>query len=219
MIREITFNEYKDLLNEIMLISPKEQYLHEIFMPVLRMSCPEGVVVVPVFDDRNTGRKSVSEKVVCHKNHMTNISAVNGNKRAVPDYIFMPAEYTYKNSCNMDMKDKLKPIVMVETKLPKITKNGKYVPLSKELNKYKSELEAEYDACNGNLIFTDGIMWIFKSKDTKLEDAAAKGVCLIKSIPDLKGNMELKWRNVKDQYKPPTELIKTFIKSCTQMMN
>lgn len=218
MIREITFNEYKDLLNEIMLISPKEQYLHEIFMPVLRMSCPKGVVVVPVFDDRNTGRKSVSEKDVCHKNHMTNISAVHEDKCVVPDYVFMPAEYTYEKSCDKGMKDELKPIVMVETKLPKITKNGKYVPLSKELNKYKIELEAECAACNGNLIITDGIMWIFKSNEPK----AVEGVCLINSITDSKGNMELKWRTVKNQDTPPTELIKTckaFIESCTQMMN
>ena len=93
------------------------------------------------------------------KKRMKTISAPSGTSYVVPDYIFVPKDYSYHNP--------MKPLLMVETKLPnmKIKDDSlQYVYLSDSIPENYSQIEAEIDACK-YVVFTDGFTWMFLTKD------------------------------------------------------
>lgn len=163
--REISFNHYINRLFELAKDCNQEVYFSEIFMPLLRMSCPKGIKVVPVFDDRKTGPKSEEKTEALKRMKIIGAPKQDGSYE-VPDYIFVPISYSFENP--------EKPILMVETKAPNIDfdKNGNlcYVPLS--IDKHKEQLIPEINSVkgsqypNGLVILTDGIIWYFLSADT-----------------------------------------------------
>ncbi len=150
----ITFTSFMQRLIEIWRDCSNENYLCEIFIPFLKMCCIEGTKIVPVFDDRAMGPKPKNE--TDHKKHMKTIGADKGDgEYIVPDYIFVPADYTYFNS--------KKPYLMVEAKAPAFLKDGKcYRDLEDSIQYNKIEIDAEIEACNkGYVLYTDGITWMF----------------------------------------------------------
>lgn len=153
----LSFEEYYSRLVEIERDTAHEVYMMEVILPLLRMCCVDDIKVVPVFDDRAVGRKTEEESFV--KKRMKTISAPSGTSYVVPDYIFVPKDYSY---CKP-----IKPLLMVETKLPNIEiKDGKlkYMDLSDSIQENYSQIEAEIDACK-YVVFTDGFTWMFLTKD------------------------------------------------------
>lgn len=165
---KITYENYLKRLFEICKDCNREVYLSEIFMPLLSMCCPENMKVVPVFDDRNSGKKTENEtnftkrmKLIC--------ATTPTDAYVVPDFIFVPLDYSFDNPC--------KPYLMVETKLPlfpqykRASKGLYYCPLEKTINTFKDiELIHEINAC-GCVIYTDGITWmILENNQGKLSN-------------------------------------------------
>lgn len=157
---EISFNQYMERLKEIYRDCNQEVYYSEILMPLFRMCCPDGIKIVPVYDDRHTGKKDASkcseeEKSSARKRMETICAKGEDDKYIVPDFIFVPDSYTFDNP--------IKPVIMVETKKPIFLKDGAYYGgVEKYLNdsKINAQLVAEARACDGKLIFTDGITWM-----------------------------------------------------------
>ncbi|MGF0017375.1 hypothetical protein [Sporofaciens sp. SGI.106] len=156
----ISFDHYIKRLFEICNDCNREVYLSEILLPLLSMCCPKGIKVVPVFDDRKVGKNT--EEDTDSKRRMSIICAHYGtDSYVVPDFIFVPLEYSFINPC--------KPYLMVETKLPSFPKYKRDLkklyncPLEDTVNKFKdSELLPEINACDCNLVlYTDGITWMF----------------------------------------------------------
>ena len=153
----LSFEEYYNMLIDIVRDTAHEAYMMEVILPLLRMCCVNEIKVVPVFDDRAVGRKTNKERKVLDR--MKTISAPNGSSYVVPDYIFVPKDYSYHNP--------MKPLLMVETKLPnmKIKDDSlQYVYLSDSIPENYSQIEAEIDACK-YVVFTDGFTWMFLTKD------------------------------------------------------
>lgn len=153
----LSFEEYYNMLIDIVRDTAHEAYMMEVILPLLRMCCVDGIKVVPVFDDRAVGRKTEEESFV--KKRMKTISAPSGTSYVVPDYIFVPKDYSYHNP--------MKPLLMVETKFPnmKIKDDSlQYVYLSDSIPENYSQIEAEIDACK-YVVFTDGFTWMFLTKD------------------------------------------------------
>ena len=165
---EITFSQYMNRLNELLRDCLREEYLAEIFIPFVRMCCPEGVKIIPIYDDRRSGPKTDNETVF--KDRMKKICALKDDgSYTVPDYIFVSEEYTVSNP--------IKPYLMVETKMPRTLKDGKYYrPLHDSLNdiKIKDELISEIKFC-GIVIYTDGIYWMFLTLNDKGEVMSLPG--------------------------------------------
>lgn len=159
--------KYKDIKRLYVICNDcnREVYLSEIFSPFLSMCCPEEMKVVPVFDDKNVGKITENESV--NQKRMKTIYAVKKNgKYIVPDFIFVPLNYSFANP--------IKPYLMVETKLPifpvyKMANIGNYYcPLENIILKKSSELLPEINACN-NVIFIGGITWMFlEHKNNKI---------------------------------------------------
>lgn len=169
---EISYSQYINRLLEIVRDCNREEYLSEVFMPFLRMCCPEKTKVIPVFDDRRPGSQNNIETEF--KKRMNLICAQNEDESyTVPDYIFVPHDYTFYNP--------KRPFFMVETKLPKMLKEGKcYLPLEKTLNLNKTQLRAEIKSC-GKVIYTDGFTWMFLALDDNNQIIHLKGyktICL-----------------------------------------
>ncbi len=158
----MTYDEYISRLFEIHRDCDREQYYAEIIKPFLDICCPDGVKVVPVYDDRRTGKKDASSTTDYAK-RMEIICAKRSNKigdYVVPDFIYVSREYTF-------IAPK-KPIIMIEQKVPMLSEDGKgYRPLSIEyLNsnqKLINELSTEIRACK-KVICTDGITWMVLEK-------------------------------------------------------
>ena len=94
-----------------------ENYLGEVIIPFLRSCCIEETKIVPVYDDRASGPKTDNETEI--KKRMKTICAPKEDGGyAVPDYIFVPKEYSFGNPKT--------PYLMVETKKPILWKNGIY---------------------------------------------------------------------------------------------
>lgn len=181
---EISFEQYRNRLEDIFLTTRREQYFDEIFRPLLKMCCPEGVNVIPVFDDRNVGRQTDAEG--SNKKRVEAISASyfknKKKKYAVPDYVFVNSEYTFDNP--------VKPYLMVETKVPDlIYKNSDwfYKDLKHQIKYNDFQLQAEISAC-GCVIFTDGITWSFlelnpsQDKDKKIFTEKLESIRLVNNI-------------------------------------
>ncbi|WP_129582136.1 hypothetical protein [Clostridium niameyense] len=152
-VEEISFQKYMDRLYEISQDCNQEVYYSEIFMPFLRMCCTKDTKIIPVYNDRNSGPKSDNPST--NKERMRIICASNENGGyIVPDFIFVPKEYSFINPC--------KPYLMVETKCPILSLKGVsyYRDLEDYIRKNKCELTAEIKSC-GCVIFTDGITWMF----------------------------------------------------------
>lgn len=158
----ISFEEYTNRFEEIKNDCPQEVYFTEIILPFLRMCCPEGVKVVPIFADRRTGPKTTNKS---HANTRMDFICAKNEENAkggyiVPDFIFVPQKYSYAKPC--------KPYMMVETKLPYVfvekKQEYKYIGLQSHINKKPIELLAETRACGG-VIITDGIAWGYCVED------------------------------------------------------
>lgn len=149
---EISFEKYMDRLYEIYQDCNQEAYYSEIFMPFLRMCCTKNTKVIPVYNDRNSGPKSNNPS--SNKERMRKICALNENGGyVVPDFIFVPKEYSFRKPC--------KPYLMVETKSPTFLEEVSYYKkLEDSIKDNKDELIAEIKSC-GCVIFTDGITWMF----------------------------------------------------------
>jgi len=178
--KEITYSQYINRLDELLRDCLREEYLAEIFIPFLRMCCPEGVKIIPIFDDRKSGPKTDNE--TAFKERMKKICALreDGSSYIVPDYIFVSEEYTVSNP--------VKPYLMVETKMPRTLKDGKcYRPLKDLLSERKinDELNTEIKSC-GIVIFTDGISWMFLTQNENGELMSLPGYNTI-SFVTLKG--------------------------------
>ncbi len=94
---------------------------------------------------------------------MRTICAPKDDEYVVPDYIFVPKDYSFSNP--------IKPLLMVETKNPAIIKDETcYQKLSDFVDTNKSELLAEIRACK-YVIFTDGITWMFlEERDGEIKE-------------------------------------------------
>ena len=76
----------------------------------------------------------------------------------IPDFQFVPSEYTYENPC--------KAKVFVEFKSPSFSDEGIY----KVLKYVKTlEIEHEFENCD-KIIFTDGISWYFLEKQKNVQE-------------------------------------------------
>lgn len=87
-------------------------------------------------------------KTICAQNK-------DNEKYVVPDYIYVPLDYSFDNP--------KKAYLMIETKNPVfLIKDGNYYyrDLCDYISKNYHELEAEIKACR-YVIFTDGITWMF----------------------------------------------------------
>lgn len=172
---EITLEYFIQRLFELYTDCNREEYYAEVFVPFFRMCCPDSSKIIPMYDDRKSGKKTDIETNATKR--MKTICAVKKNgKYVVPDFIYVPNEYSYANPC--------KPYVMIETKSPVFLKDGKYYrPLDCWIDKETiPEITAEINAC-GTLIFTDGITWKFLSlnKNKKIiENPEYKQIELIK---------------------------------------
>ncbi|WP_405346575.1 hypothetical protein [Ruminococcus sp.] len=154
---DISFEEYYNMLIEIVRDTSHEAYMMDVILPLLRMCCVDDIKVVPVFDDRAVGRKTNKERKVLDR--MKTISAPNGSSYVVPDYILVPKDYSYDNP--------KKPLLMVETKLPNIVIKDDsllYVDLMDSIRNYDSQIKAEINACK-YVVVTDGFTWLFLTKD------------------------------------------------------
>ena len=150
----ISFDYFMNRLFEIINDCNHENYLDEVIIPFLRSCCIEDTKIVPVYDDRASGPKTDNETEI--KKRMKTICAPKEDGGyAVPDYIFVPKEYSFGNPKT--------PYLMVETKKPILWKNGiYYVDLKNQIPENKQQLEAEIKAFGrGYVIFTDGITWMF----------------------------------------------------------
>ena len=167
-LRTIGYEDYLNVLfNEILLDYPsREEYLGEIILPFLKDCCPKGIKVIPVFADRNVGRKKKgnNERIAEANNVRMKIICAESKsdpryKYVVPDFIFVPEEYSYVNP--------VKPLIMVETKAPDIKKQSdqKYIykDIIKTIKLNKNEISDEIEAC-GMVIYTDCISWAFLVK-------------------------------------------------------
>lgn len=116
------------------------------------MCCSEKLKIVPIYDDRSCDPRT--ENQTESKKRMHNICASEGDdKYVVPDYIFVPKDYSFSNP--------IQPLLMVETKNPVFIRDETcYQKLSDFVDANKSELLAEIRACK-YAIFTDGITWMF----------------------------------------------------------
>lgn len=148
----VTFEAFIDKLFKLHYECNHEHYLSEIFIPFFQMCSIENAKIVPIFDDRGCGPRTIKEtiskqrmKTICAKKH--------DGKYVVPDYIYVPLNYSFDNP--------QKPYLMIETKNPILIKDGNnYADLSNYITNYYNELKAEIEAC-GYVIFTDGITWMF----------------------------------------------------------
>ena len=167
----VTYDAYIKRLLELQRDCNREQYLSEVIIPILRMCCFDGLKIIPVYDDRATGRQTKNE-TAC-KRRMKKICAIKEDGGyVVPDYIFVKQDYSYDNP--------EKPILMVETKNPIIISGVKYRKLEDSLEKYESELVEEIKSC-GCVIYTDGITWMFLERQAGkiIESKKYRTVCLV----------------------------------------
>lgn len=155
---QISFEHYIKRLHEIYRDCRQEVYFSEIFLPLLTMCCPEGMKVVPIFDDRRVGPLA-DESAVQNRMHMICAPKGDNGEYVVPDYIFVPNTYSFDNPC--------KPYLMVETKLPNFPKYKRanegeiyYCPLENTIEMHSSQLLCEINACQ-SVIYTDSITWMF----------------------------------------------------------
>lgn len=149
----ISYKNYIKRFFEIERECGHENYLCEILIPFLRACCPEGVKIVPVFDDRKTGPKT--DNITELKRRFDFICAKKKTgKYVVPDYIFVDEEYSFFTP--------RQPYLMVEAKWPRFLKDGKcYLNLTKRIKEFETELKPEIEAFNiGAVLFTDGITWM-----------------------------------------------------------
>lgn len=155
-LRLIGYEDYFNILfDEILKDYPsREEYMTEIILPFLRRCCPEGAKLIPIYADRNVGRKKINDR-------MKTICAPDSNDGyVVPDYIYVPSDYSYSNP--------VKPLVMVELKKPdfEYDDSGKlvsYRDVLDYLNGHKNmqeEVRTEIKACK-IVILTDGLTWAF----------------------------------------------------------
>lgn len=167
----VSYDIYIKRLLEIQKDCNREQYLAEVMIPVLKMCCLEGQKIIPVYDDRATGRKTENE-TECKRRMKTICALKEDGGYVVPDYIFVEQDYSYDNP--------KKPVLMIETKNPIIINGERYRKLEDSIANYESELYEEIKAC-GCLIYTDGITWMFlEIEDDKIiESKKYKKVCLI----------------------------------------
>lgn len=164
---EISFLSYMKRLFEIRQDCNNEHYLAEIFIPFLRMCCTDHTKIVPVFDDRKTGKQNTHNTTQAQKRMKTICAGTEGDcteterdSYVVPDYIYVSLDYSFDNPT--------KPYLMIETKNPIIIKNGRninddlvyYRDLKDFIKEYEPQLLAEIKAC-GYVIYTDGIKWMF----------------------------------------------------------
>ena len=188
---DMSFEEYYNKLIEIVRDTAHEAYMMEVILPLLRMCCVDDIKVVPVFDDRAVGRKTKKENSVLKR--MKTISAPNESSYVVPDYIFVPKDYSYSNP--------MKPLLMVETKLPNIVIKDDsllYVDLIDSIHNYDSQIKAEINACK-YVVVTDGFTWLFLTKDKNGEIIEAyRSVSLLR-----KGKRNRKIYEVSKKVNPP----------------
>lgn len=170
-INQVSYDVYIKRLLEIQKDCNREQYLAEVIIPILRMCCLDNLKIVPVYDDRATGRKSENE-TKCKRRMKTICALTEDDGYVVPDYIFVEQNYSYD--------DPKRPLLMVETKNPIILNGEKYRKLEESLHKYESELMEEIKAC-GCVIYTDGITWMFlELEDDKIvESKKYETICLV----------------------------------------
>ena len=76
----------------------------------------------------------------------------------IPDFQFVPSEYTYENPCEAK--------VFVEFKSPSFSDEDVYNPLT---YKKTAEIEHEFENCK-KIIFTDGLSWYFLEKDENVQE-------------------------------------------------
>lgn len=169
----LSYTLYMERLNELLRDCTREEYLSEVLMPFFRMCCPENTKIIPVFDDRKSGPKVENDTEF--KKRMETICALkDDNTYTVPDYIFVSNEYTVSNP--------IKPIIMVETKMPQILRDGNfYRPLQDTVKNNLGELLAEINSC-GAIIYTDGITWMFLCLNENGEIVELDGyetICLV----------------------------------------
>lgn len=170
-VNSISYEIYIKRLLEIQKDCNREQYLAEVIIPVLRLCCLDGIKIIPIYDDRATGRKTEKE-TICKQRMNTICARKENGGYVVPDYIFVEKDYSFD-------KPK-KPLLMVETKNPIIINSEKYRKLEESIPKYKNELSEEIKAC-GCVIYTDGITWMFLEieNDKIIESKNYKTVRLI----------------------------------------
>lgn len=195
---EISYEKYMNTLKQLLLDCNHENYLSEIFLPLLRMCCIEETKIIPVFDDRKTGPKTKSETPT--EKRIKTITAPNNaypNKYVVPDYIFVPQDYSFINP--------KKPIIMVETKKPTYyTPKGKsiYRALNDQITTNKNELLSEIKAC-GAVIFSDGFTWMFLGeKNGEIVEMNTERYKTISFL--MEGSSYYKSKHVQDKYDSKT---------------
>ena len=170
-MKTISYEMYMNRLLEIQRDCNHEQYMSEVIMPVLKACCIDGKKVVPVYDDRATGRKTENE-TPCKKRMKKICAHTDDEGYIVPDYLYVDEKYSFDNP--------IEPCLMIETKNPIIAKGNMYRKLKDSIPTYYSELIAEIKAC-GHVIYTDGITWMFlEQNDGKIfESSNYKTVCLV----------------------------------------
>lgn len=154
----ITYDYFMKRLFELFWECRHENYLSEILIPFFRMCSPEGIKIVPVFNDRKSGPRSKKE-TKCKQRMDTITASTKPEEYIVPDYIYVSSEYSFD--------DPVKPYVMIEVKSPVLMKREEiwyYTDLSYFIRENADELMAEINACE-IVIFTDGITWIFLTKE------------------------------------------------------
>ena len=160
----ITYDYYIKRLFEINIECNHENYYSEVIVPFLRSCCIEDTKIVPIYNDRATGKKTDIETPLQARMN-TICAAKDEGGYVVPDYIFVPQKYSFENP--------LRPLIMVESKAPIIKNKDSYRDLKSLIGKYQEELKAEIKACKkGYVIFTDGFTWMFlQLKDDEIVES------------------------------------------------
>lgn len=166
--QQISYGFFMKRLFELHYDCNHEHYLSEVFVPFFQMCSTDNTKIVPIFDDRSCGPRTDNETE--SKRRMKTICAKKENgEYVVPDYIYVPSEYSFANP--------QKPYLMVETKNPVliIREETHYRDLSHYVIDNQTELRAEIEAC-GYVVFTDGITWMFlEERDGEIVESDTYG--------------------------------------------
>lgn len=103
----------------------------------------------------------------------------------IPDFQFVPTEYSYGKSCNAN--------VFIEFKAPNFSDKGVYEPL---IYSETPEIKHEFENCD-RIIFTDGLTWYFMEKRQEKSEIKRQINLLENPINSIDNNC--KWNELKTE--------------------